>query len=194
MVRAFLAIDLPLELKKKLSEVKKVELPERIRGKWVETENFHLTLHFFGNLEEKVLEKVSKKLEEFFKEFSAFSLELTEIGTFPEKGIPRVIWMGLKDPSLMLERIHEELVEVLKKLKLYEKRDPFHPHITLLRIKGIEGREEFEKFFEGLRREGQKLKGEKFPVREIILFKSELTSKGPIYTPLKKFYLKGVAP
>jgi len=192
MVRVFLAIDLPWELKKKLSEVKKVELPEKIKGKWVETENFHLTLHFFGNLEEKILERVIKKLEEVFKEFSSFSLELTEIGAFPERGTPRVIWMGLKEPSLMLERIHEELVKALKKLKLYEKREPFHPHITLLRIKGVEEREDLERFFEGLRREGERLKGEKFLVKEIILFKSDLTPKGPIYTPLKRFYLKGV--
>lgn len=191
MVRTFLAIDLPKDIKKKLSELSKIEIPDKIRLKWVEEENFHLTLHFFGDVQEKFLEKIIKSCKEGLEENPPFTLELTEISSFPEKGKPRVIWMGVKDSSQALKNLYSGLKRVLKKLKIEEKKESFHPHITLLRIKGVESEEDLGKFYEELKRKGAQLKGLKFPVREVILFKSELSSKGPTYTPLSKIPLRG---
>ncbi|MEZ0344694.1 MAG: RNA 2',3'-cyclic phosphodiesterase [Caldimicrobium sp.] len=189
MVRAFLAIDLPKELKKKLSELSKIEPPGRAKLKWVEEENFHITLHFFGNITEKLAEKILKKCKEAFEEVFPFTLEITEIGFFANKGIPRVIWMGVEDPSENLLKIHKALKGVLKKLKLEESKEGFHPHITLFRIKKLDELESFQRFFEDLKRASQGYRGLKIPVREIILFKSELSPNGPKYTPIGKIFL-----
>ncbi len=191
MVRAFLAIDLPEDIKKRLSELSKMEIPKSLQLKWVEEKNFHITLHFFGNITEKILEKIIQAFKEAFKEYTSFHLELTEISSFPEKGKPRVIWIGVRDSSETLKKLHYSLKKVLKKLKLEENKENFHPHITLLRVKKIEAEEDLVKFYEELKNKGLQLKGLRFPVREIILFKSELSSKGPTYTPLYKFSLRG---
>ncbi len=190
MVRAFLAIDLPEELKKKLSELSKIEAPEKTKLKWVEEENLHITLHFFGNITEKLAERILKKCKEAFEEFGPFTLEITELGHFSNRGIPRVIWIGIFDISETLFRIHKALKEVLKKLKLEQSKEEFHPHITILRVKEVNEEETFKRFYEDLKKVAQWYKGLKFPVREIILFKSELSPRGPKYTPIGKIPLE----
>ncbi|MGC9109953.1 MAG: RNA 2',3'-cyclic phosphodiesterase [Caldimicrobium sp.] len=189
MVRAFLAIDLPEDLKRELSELSKIEVSESLKLKWVEEENLHLTIHFFGNISEKLVEKILDKAKEVFKEISPFSLELTEIGYFANQGNPKVIWIGVKDTSHVLERINRALKELLKKLKIEAPREEFHPHITLLRVKKIEKKEAFQNFWEAIKTQAKAYKDLKFSVKEIILFKSELTPKGPKYSPLGKILL-----
>lgn len=190
MVRAFLAIDLPKNLKKKLSELSKIEIPDGLRLKWVEEENFHITLHFFGNLSEKLAEKILKGCEVAFKDFSPFYLEVSELGHFPEKGNPRVIWMGIKDATQTLVKLNKTLEGLLKKLKLEKRAEEFHPHITLFRIKKFESAEDFKDYYDKLKKIAKDFTGLKFPVREIILFKSELSPKGPKYTPIGKISLE----
>ena len=73
MVRVFLAIDLPKSLKKELSKLK-TEEQAFARLKWVEEENLHLTLFFFGNLPEKEVEKILKVCEKRVKDFPPFEL------------------------------------------------------------------------------------------------------------------------
>jgi len=191
MIRAFLAIDLPGDLKKRLFSFQKLEVPVGLKVKWVEEENLHLTLHFFGNLKEDLLERLGKHLALAFQEFSPFELALSEVGAFPLKGNPRVIWIGLLDPSQSLKGLFQALKKVLKRLKLEVPSENFHPHITLLRVKGVERAEALPKFLEVLKREGERHHGLSFGVREVILFKSELSPRGPKYTPLKTFPLKG---
>lgn len=189
MVRAFLAIDLPKELKKKLSELSKIEAPEKVILKWVEEENFHITLHFFGNISENLAERILKRCKEALSEFEPFTLEITEIGFFPHRGIPRVIWIGVSDSSETLSKIHRALRRILKKLELEESKEDFHPHITLFRVKKLYEVEAFKSFYENLKRSTQGYKGLKFLVKEITLFKSELSPSGPKYTTIGKITL-----
>ncbi len=192
MVRAFLAIDLPSDLKKELFKLSKLTLPEGLKVKWVEEANFHLTLHFFGNLPETLIEKISKGGQRIFESISPFTLNIDEVGIFPVGGNPRVLWIGLKDQSNILKEIDKKLRELLKKLKL-EKKEKFHPHITLFRIKELHDIRTFQDYFKRLQEETQKIKGFSFPVKEIVFFKSELKPQGPVYTPLKVFPLRGGA-
>ncbi len=190
MVRAFLAIDLPKELKKELSELAKVSPREGIKGKWVEEPNLHLTLHFFGSISERMVEKIIQEGEKLFPELSPIELEIEELGFFPERGKPRVLWIGVKDKQDSLSKLYKEVKKLLEKLKLEERKENFHPHITLLRIKEITNQEKFLKDLQKIKEKAKDLKGYSFLIKEVILFKSELTPKGPIYTPLKNFPLK----
>jgi len=185
MVRAFLAIDLPQELKKKIFSLSKTVSSEGLKLKWVEEENLHLTLRFFGNISENLVEKIYKKCKEACKKVNPFELKLAEVGYFPLKGIPRVIWIGIKESSNNLLILDNLLKKALKPLKLENKKEKFHPHITLLRIKEKTDPAAFKKLFEELKKTSKDLEGKTFFVKEIIIFKSELSSSGPKYTPLK---------
>jgi len=185
MVRAFLAIDLPQELKKELYSLSKIDIPEGIKLKWVEEENLHLTLRFFGNVSENLVENIYKKCKSVCEEILPFELELDTAGYFPFQGIPRVVWIGIKDFSNNIFKLYDSLKKALKPLKLKNRDEEFHPHITLLRIKERADEKTLRKFIEELKSSALKFKGKKFYVKEIVLYKSELHPSGPKYTPLK---------
>ncbi len=190
MVRTFLAIDLPLDLKRELSNLRKVALPEDNKLKWVEEENFHLTLKFLGNIPESLIEKIYKSCVKVCEEFSSFPLELGEVGVFPEKGIPRVIWIGIEKAQDQLLSLYKGIEKALKSLKLEKKKESFHPHITLIRVKEVKDPSALNVYLVKLKSSALPLKGRAFLVKELTLFKSELSLKGPKYTPLKQIFLK----
>lgn len=190
-MRAFLAIDLPMELKKKLWELKE-EVPPQIKIKWVELPNFHITLKFFGNISESFLEKIFKESENIIKNYQFFQLMLDQLGFFPKKKIPRVVWIGLKTQDETLFDLQKALQKIFKKLKINSEKEEFHPHITLFRVKSIENLESFKDYFEKISKKTESLKGLNFPVKELVFFKSTLLPTGPLYEPLYKIPLKNV--
>ncbi|MFN3504763.1 MAG: RNA 2',3'-cyclic phosphodiesterase [Caldimicrobium sp.] len=192
MVRAFLAIDLPLDIKKALCNFKNIPEPKEVKLKWVEEENLHLTLKFFGNISENLVEKIFNLCEKVCQEISNFRVDLGEVGVFPEVGKPRVLWIGVEHSKDRIEDLYLKIEKALKPLKLDNKKEKFHPHITLMRIKDINNTIEFKQFFERIIKEAEKLKGLSFMVKEIVLFKSDLFPTGPKYTPLKRIPLKDV--
>ena len=190
-IRAFLAIDLPKELKAEIFKLKPETEPPGIRVKWVEEENFHITLKFFGKVEEPKLRKAWKKGEEVLKDAESFKLVIDEVGFFSGRGgMPRVVWLGLNDRFLNpLIEVFQSVDKVFKKLRLGEKTGSFHPHITLFRIKEVSNLKDFEAYLEEVRESAKSLKGRTFLVRELTFFKSILTPKGPKYESLHKVEL-----
>jgi 2'-5' RNA ligase len=189
MMRVFLGIDLPLELKKGLADLEKVTQPEGLRTKWVELENFHLTLVFFGEIGANLLERLVKSVEKVATQHQSFVLSIDKLGFFPEKGNPRVVWIGIKEETGTLFKLVEDLHKAFKRFKLsLDQR--FHPHITLFRIKEIKDKSAFEDYFKNLYKEAERLEGIRFPVRKIDFFESKLTPKGPVYKIFKEVGLK----
>ncbi len=194
MIRAFLAIDLPKELKKKLHELSFIPQPETLKIKWVEEKNFHLTLRFFGDVSESFLKKLYNRTEKVVKEIEIFKLKIGELGFFPEKANPRVVWIGISyETGSQIEKLlklSEDLTRAFKRLKISEKKEKFHPHITLFRIKKLGNPRDFQEYFAHLQKEAEKIKNYTFYVREVTFFKSILLPKGPVYEVLQKFNFK----
>ncbi len=186
MVRCFLAIDLPEEIKEVLEGLQKElkRLNEDIR--WVRPEGFHLTLKFFGNVEEDRLGRLYEVAEGPVKKTSPFNLTLKEIGFFPERKAPRVIWVGIggEDLSTLLE-FQLNLERAFEKLKIPREKRKFHPHLTLGRVKRIS---DPKRFLEAARR--LKVPEKTFRVTSITFFKSTLRPEGAVYSPLKVISLK----
>src|SRR6266404_3925447 len=87
--RLFVAIDLPESTKQIL-----VDLDPKIRGaRWTEAAQMHLTLGFFGDVPEDVDLALREKLSAIV--FGAFFLPVVGVGTFPPKGPPKIIWIGV---------------------------------------------------------------------------------------------------
>ncbi len=65
----FISINIPEEISKEISKIQN-ELPN-FMGKKTELENLHLTLKFLGEIDEKKVEEVRKKLNEVkFRKFN----------------------------------------------------------------------------------------------------------------------------
>jgi 2'-5' RNA ligase len=125
--RLFVAIDLPESTKEFLSA-----LDPQIRGvRWVDPGQMHLTLGFFGDVPEDVDLAFREKLSAV--EFGAFFLPIIGIGTFPSRGWPNVIWIGVGRGHPHLFQLHKRMSDAAVAVRLEPDLRPWHPHITLAR-------------------------------------------------------------
>jgi 2'-5' RNA ligase len=146
----------------------------------VNPEKIHLTIKFFGSVEESRIDSIFKSIEEPIRDTSPFSIKVRGIGAFPNLRNPRVIWMGLADGREVLISLQKQIEAQLEKIGFEPEDRPFEPHLTLGRMKSSRGKEELVGRME-------KHKEEEFgdlKVERVVLFKSDLRPSGPIYTPL----------
>ncbi|MEM7331941.1 MAG: RNA 2',3'-cyclic phosphodiesterase [Chloroflexota bacterium] len=177
-IRTFIAIDLPEEVKHYLEAVSKEldqQMPKRA-VRWVKPELMHLTLRFLGDTTVSQLPSISKALSAHLTEKS-FSLKLSQLGAFPNKNKPRVIWVGLGGEMKRLQQTQAQVETALTDLDWPPDRLPFKPHLTLGRVKQTE-------LFKG-KTWGGHVEPLAFDVTAVHLMQSELTSKGPNYSILE---------
>ena len=64
-IRAFIAIELPAEVKQYLAGLQaKLKADNQPRIKWVKPEGIHLTLKFLGDIETSMLEPITQAMED----------------------------------------------------------------------------------------------------------------------------------
>lgn len=185
MIRSFLAIELPKTILKKIEEVQRDLKSTHGDVRWVNSEKIHLTLKFFGNIEELRIDPIFKTIEEVIRNTPPFSLKVRGVGAFPHLKNPRVIWMGLVDGRETLISFQKQIDTLLKDIGFQPEDRPFHPHLTLGRMKSSRGKEELVGRMEKFKEE----EFGTFQVERVVLFKSDLKPTGPIYTPLKEMKL-----
>lgn len=187
MIRSFLAIELPKPILRKIEEVQGDLRSTHADVRWVNPEKIHLTLKFFGDIEESRIDPIFKSIEEPTRNTLPFSLKASGVGAFPQMKNPRVIWMGLVDGKEVLTSFQKQIETQLEKIGFQPENRPFHPHLTLGRMKSSRGKEELIGRMEKHREE----EFGDFQVERVILFKSDLKPSGPIYTLLKEIKLGG---
>ena len=187
MIRSFLAIELPKLILKKIEEVQRDLRSTRADVRWVNPEKIHLTLKFFGNIEELRIDPIFKSIEEPIRNTPPYSIEVKGVGAFPQLRNPRVIWIGLVNGKEILTSFQKQIETQLEKIGFQTENRPFHPHLTLGRMKSSRGREEMVGRMEKHREE----EFGDFQVERVILFKSDLKPSGPVYTLLREMKLGG---
>lgn len=153
--------------------------------KWVEPENIHVTLKFLGQIPEGRLEALFRGVQEGVEGFSSFSIGLSQVGAFPNLRRPRVIWIGVERGREELIRLQQSLERHICEHGFPKEKRKFSPHLTLGRVKSSMG---IEALAEKIK--GTEFTSEEIRVEQVVVMKSDLTPKGPIYTPLKRFSLK----
>lgn len=118
-----LVIPLPSSVRLKLTSLC-YGLP---KVRWIEEENFHLTLRYLGVLSDHSLMDIQNHLKNLF--FLQFPLILKGTGHFHSKGQRGSIWLGVAD-NPQLSSLKKEVNHVLKGIRL-PSEEQFHPHITL---------------------------------------------------------------
>lgn len=185
MFRSFLAIKLTDSIINKIEAVQKELKSTSAEVKWVSPEKIHLTLKFFGKIEESKIDSISRSIKELVQDTPPFSLEVRGVGTFPNFQNPRVIWIGVVDEKERLFSLQERIEIRLEKIGFQRESHPFHPHLTLGRMKSSQGKEELI----GRLEKYKEMEFGAFQAERIILFKSDLKPTGPIYTPLRELIL-----
>lgn len=175
-MRVFLAIELNDEVRRELTRViDAFKSSNLIEAKYVEPENLHLTLKFFGEVSKEKFEDILKKLAVF--NFKNFEAKINGVGYFSENFI-RVLWTGIEDENKL-----DELVFEIRKIFGKENKK-FSKHVTLARIKKVHDKMKFKEFVRNF-----KTNPIKFKINKIILKSSVLKKEGPEYSNIytKKF-------
>lgn len=95
----------------------------------------HLTLAFLGNVSADIQETLSEKLQAI--SWKSFFLPLIGLGTFPGKGWPKIIWIGVGTGHPHLFQLHKRVQEALLATGLEPDLRSFHPHVTLARCRDV---------------------------------------------------------
>ncbi len=188
-MRAFIAIALPDEIKLFLSRVQAGLKAAGADVKWVAPQNIHLTLKFLGEIDDARVEKCSLIMEEIASHTGCFSARLSEIGAFPGINSPRVIWIGIDKGNDEVKRLAGELETKTLAVGFSAEDRPFSSHITIGRTRSSSRRQELAKALSAAN-EGLFKETPEFRVKNITLFQSTLTPKGPVYEVLRNPDLK----
>jgi len=124
----FISITLPEGLQKELDSL----LPHNSLWKKVKPDQIHLTLRFIGKMDDEIVEGLKSELKQV--EFQPFHLKLNGIGFFPEKRLPKVVWVGVEESKELIE-LQKSVDSIVDRIVGRESEHPFNPHITLARIK-----------------------------------------------------------
>ena len=181
-MRTFIAIELEEEVKDHLAEVQAETQKLCRRGNFTPKDNFHLTLHFLGEIEEDDIEYLQDAMYETARRNRPFTLTLDKIGFFP-RGNKGIMWAGL-ERSTDMQRLFRTLEKSLEQQGFARERKGLSPHITL-------GREvEPHRSFVDVQK-STKIEPMKVSVRRISLMES--VRKGPklVYVPLFRQNLIG---
>ncbi|RJP29779.1 MAG: RNA 2',3'-cyclic phosphodiesterase [Candidatus Omnitrophota bacterium] len=188
-MRAFIAAQLPPAIKECLSETQNQLKTSGADVKWVEKENIHLTLKFLGNIDQDSTPPIKEVLNSTAKEFIDFTFRISNIGAFPGLDHPRVIYAGIDEGADKIKELIISLENKLLKIGIpKEDKDPV-PHITIGRVRSFHNISSLKKQITGINPQ-QKAIIQKIALKEIFLFKSELSSAGPLYEAIEGATLK----
>lgn len=152
--------------------------------RWVELNDYHITLAFLGSVNQQQLPSVIRSVGDAIKNQKAFMLEIEGLNVFGPQKSPRIFWGAVSEEKQLFQ-----LQEIVHNTCLAEgfslETRPYHPHITLARKWGKN--EEFKMddlvTYNPFREEVLS-----FQVREVVLYKSNLENT-PKYESIATFSL-----
>jgi 2'-5' RNA ligase len=178
-LRLFIAIPLPPDLALRASEILPTALPGLRR---VKPENLHITLAFLGWTPDERLGEVTAAATEGAAPVAPFTLAFDRPGRFPERGRPRVVWLGMAEGAPSVRELGAGVYAGLRSRALRFDDRPLAPHLTLARV--AEDASAAEAKTVGAALEDLDVPSLAFEVGEIAVVQSVLSPKGPRYTAL----------
>jgi len=180
--RAFISIEPSPDLRHALGQLRtRHQLPRSVR--WTPQNQIHLTLRFLGNIPADATDHITRHLRQACTGIKPFELEAAGFGCFPNARRPRVLWVGLHGEMDALTRLQRRIEEETRPWGRPEEQ-PFHPHLTVARIKPPAPRQ----LGALLEKAPRDLIG-RWTVTEVNLMRSELTQEGALHTPLQQILL-----
>lgn len=179
-LRAFLAVPISDELcgviSKQIRELAAVSPGVR----WTDPDGLHITLKFFGEIEELETVEISRCVQSVVADHTAFEVAVTGLGAFPAADRPRTLWAGIEHGADQLCALQADLENALSDLGYKAETRRYHPHVTIGRVRDKSGVSELSSALERLADESMG----RAPVEDVVFYSSELRRSGAIYTPM----------
>lgn len=187
--RVFVAIELPVAVRRKLIEhIDRLRdtMPE-VRASWCREENLHLTLKFLGDTPVTRVEGLAQAARRAASKVEPFEIVIGGCGAFPPRGQPRVLWIGIDDPSGRLADLHTTLEDECAKAGFPRAERPFHPHLTIARIRKPHDSRHLVAVHKGM-----VFDREAVGASELAVVRSELSSEGSRHTVISRHSLLSI--
>ncbi|MEM6847014.1 MAG: RNA 2',3'-cyclic phosphodiesterase [Pseudomonadota bacterium] len=133
MPRLFTALPLPDDVRTELTGLR-----GGLRGaRWIDPENYHITLRFIGDVDERIADEVAFTLSRIRR--APLQIRLAGLGSFGSKK-PHSVWARV-EPSQGLSDLQGEQERALQRIGLPAEPRRFKPHVTLARVRGVSQRD-----------------------------------------------------
>jgi 2'-5' RNA ligase len=168
---------LPEEIRHALAEaVGELSIP----GRRVPPSNWHITLRFLGFIDETVFERFLNGLGDMETQ-GAFRVGLSGLGAFPNPRRAAVVWAGIGRGVDALTHLAEMTEEAAGRAGVAPEERPFHPHLTLSRVRPPEDVTDL------MTSQGPLLD---WVCDRVIVYESKHGKGGAVYEPLETFLLR----
>lgn len=176
-LRGFVALELESALRERLRELQD-RLRPRLGGiRLVRPEGIHLTLRFLGQTTPAQAARLQPELARAAAACPPGEARVHGLGTFPDRGSPRVLWLGIEVPAPVVT-LQEACERAARAAGFEPEPRGFRAHLTLGRWRERAPKPELPPADLGSTR-----------LETLVLFRSELRRDGAVYTPLLRFTL-----
>jgi 2'-5' RNA ligase len=180
-IRSFIAIPLSGEIAHAAAKIVR-EIDKVAAGiQWVPPENMHLTLKFLSDIDENETWEICRAISKAVAGMEAFDIECQGAGAFPSNEKPKTLWLGITQGKDELHKLQQAVDDALADLGFRREPPRFNPHLTIGRVKqpGPHLREVTR-----ILNENADFSAGVAMVDEVVLFSSDLTPEGPLYSPI----------
>ena len=182
LIRSFIAVAIPPESSEAIRRAQQ-RLKEADGGwKWVDADNFHITLKFLGDVQRDKLDSLWQGVTGALEGALAFTAKFRGVGVFPNPSRARVVWAGIEHGATELAELAARIEEAGVRHGFEREKRPFRAHLTLGRARRPGPNPVLAAAMEDFK--GADL-GETRMDR-VLLMKSDLRPTGPIYTVLEE--------
>ena len=181
-IRAFVALELDPGVRSRIAGLIAQLGPSIDRVRWVAPESLHVTVRFLGYAPPAALVQLQGPLAEAAARCAPADAPVRGLGIFPERGSPRVLWLGIAVPPTFAG-LQAECERAAVAGGFPPEPRPFRPHLTLARWSQHDRRPRLPAMDLGVAR-----------LERLVLFRSEPRRTGSLYTPLAAFALGGPTP
>ncbi len=129
MPRLFTGLEIPYSIQSALS-FKRGGLSG---ARWIDPENYHITLRFIGDVDNHTANEVSYELDRL-SHSDGFTIRLSHLGVFGGDK-PRALYAGVENNEA-LQRLQSAQERVLRRAGLEPEARKFVPHVSLARLRG----------------------------------------------------------
>lgn len=188
--RLFVAVDLPDSIEKTLeAPLRSLDgLESTVRRSPLS--GIHLTLAFLGMVDVSRLDATSAALGAATSGIGRFSVEVGGSGVFPSPSRPQVLWIGIggQGKSRLVE-LAAAVSTHLRQAGFDLEQRPFHPHLTLGRLRGRPRPRDLQPLRRWLDDWRDRPLGT-VEISAVNLMRSQLSKGSPTYTRLQTFGLE----
>jgi 2'-5' RNA ligase len=180
-MRIFIALDIPPEVRARLTEYAASAHMLAPAARWSPVENLHVTLKFVGEASDAVVERMKSALADV--KAAPFEVRFEGVGFFPSPKGARIFWAGVEGGEA-LSRLASAVDAATEKLGVAREEKAYRPHLTLARA-GAYPLRELQPLLSG-----PKPRFGTMTAREFFLYRSQPQRGGSKYTKLERFELE----